>query len=176
MQNKAQQPSSSLQQPRVVITADQRSFKIIFTAGMYPICFKAGMYLIFKPDGSAHDQGRTLRQPNFDKICISRGLRGLSIILLRYAKTLNNIMTFEFLRSQWKWKTLLERTCKRCLIMKKSHIYKWSLDTFISTIIKHLHVWFSVVRVRGSADWCQPGPGPAAGSDGGEGGGVVTRH
>ena len=37
----------------------------------------------------------------------------------------------------------------------------------------HLHVWFSVVRVRGSADCCQPGPGPAAGS---EGGGVVTRH
>ena len=37
----------------------------------------------------------------------------------------------------------------------------------------HLHVWFSVVRVWGSADWCQPGPGPAAGS---EGGGVVTRH
>ena len=23
----------------------------------------------------------------------------------------------------------------------------------------HLHVWFSVVRVRGSADCCQPGPG-----------------
>ena len=39
-----------------------------------------------------------------------------------------------------------------------------------------LHVWFSVVRVRGSADCCQPGPGPAAGSEGGEGGGVVTRH
>ena len=56
MQNKAQQLGSSLQQPRVVITADQRSFKIIFTAGMYPICFKAGMYLIFKPDGSAHDR------------------------------------------------------------------------------------------------------------------------
>jgi len=36
-----------------------------------------------------------------------------------------------------------------------------------------LHVCFSVVRVRGSADCCQPGPGPAAGS---EGGGVVTRH
>ena len=36
-----------------------------------------------------------------------------------------------------------------------------------------LHVWFSVVRVWGSADCCQPGPGPAAGS---EGGGVVTRH
>ena len=40
----------------------------------------------------------------------------------------------------------------------------------------HLHVWFSVVRVRGSADCCQPGPGPAAGSEGGEDGGVVTRH
>ena len=43
----------------------------------------------------------------------------------------------------------------------------------------HLHVWFSVVRVRGSADCCQPGPGPAAGSEGSEGGkdgGVVTRH
>ena len=39
-----------------------------------------------------------------------------------------------------------------------------------------LHVWFSVVRVWGSADCCQPGPGPAAGSEGGEGGGVVTRH
>ena len=37
----------------------------------------------------------------------------------------------------------------------------------------HLHVWFSVVRVRGSADFCQPGPGPAAGS---EGGSVVTQH
>ena len=37
----------------------------------------------------------------------------------------------------------------------------------------HLHVWFSVVRVRGSADCCQPGPGLAACS---EGGGVVTRH
>ena len=37
----------------------------------------------------------------------------------------------------------------------------------------HLHVWFSVIRVRGSADCCQPGPGPAVGS---EGGGVVTRH
>ena len=36
-----------------------------------------------------------------------------------------------------------------------------------------LHVWFSVVRVWGSADCCQPGPGPAVGS---EGGGVVTRH
>ena len=61
--------------------------------------------------------------------------------------------------------------------MKESHIYIGSLDTFISTIIKTLlHVWFSVVRVRGSADCCQPGPGPAAGSEGGEGGGVVTRH
>ena len=37
----------------------------------------------------------------------------------------------------------------------------------------HLHVWFSVVRVWASADCCQSGPGPAAGS---EGGGVVTRH
>ena len=40
----------------------------------------------------------------------------------------------------------------------------------------HLHVWFSVVRVRGSADCCQPGPGPGAGSEGGEGGGVVTQQ
>ena len=39
-----------------------------------------------------------------------------------------------------------------------------------------LHVWFSVVRELGSADCCQPGPGPAAGSEGGEGGGVVTWH
>ena len=42
-----------------------------------------------------------------------------------------------------------------------------------------LHVWFSVVRVWGSADCCQPGPGPAAGGEDGEdgeGGGVVTWH
>ena len=43
--------------------------------------------------------GYNIRQPNFAKICISRGLKGLSIILLRYAKTLNNIMYFGFLRS-----------------------------------------------------------------------------
>ena len=43
--------------------------------------------------------GNNIRIPNFVKICISRGLRGLSIILLRYAKTLNNIMYFGFLRS-----------------------------------------------------------------------------
>ena len=36
-----------------------------------------------------------------------------------------------------------------------------------------LHVWFSVVRMWGSADCCQPAPGPVAG---GEGGSVVTRH
>ena len=39
-----------------------------------------------------------------------------------------------------------------------------------------LHVWFSVVRVWGSADCCQPGPGTAAGGEGSKGGGVVTRH
>ena len=41
----------------------------------------------------------------------------------------------------------------------------------------HLHVWFSVIRVRDSADCCQqPGPGPAVGSKGGESGSVVTQH
>ena len=34
-----------------------------------------------------------------------------------------------------------------------------------------LHVWFSVVRLQGSADCCQSGPGCGL-----EGGGIVTRH
>ena len=37
MQNKAQQLGQLLQQPRVVITADQMSFKIIFIAGMWNV-------------------------------------------------------------------------------------------------------------------------------------------
>ena len=60
--------------------------------------------------------------------------------------------------------------------MKESHIYKGSLDTFISTIIKHIcmsGLVSSECGAGGSADCCQPGPGPAAGI---EGGGVVTRH
>ena len=45
--------------------------------------------------------------------------------------------------------------------MKESHIYKGSLNTFISTIIHHkthLHVWFSVVRVRAALIVASLGP------------------
>ena len=59
---------------------------------------------------------------------------------------------------------------------RKSYLQRILGHLYIYHHKTHLHVWFSVVRVRGSADCCQPGPGPAAGSEGGEGGGVVTRH
>ena len=68
--------------------------------------------------------------------------------------------------------TILEKTCKRCLIMKKNHIYKGSLYTFISTIIKHICM-SGLVSSECAAALIVASLGPGAGC---EGGGVVTRH
>ena len=58
---------------------------------------------------------------------------------------------------------------------RKSYLQRILGHLYIYHHKTHLHVWFSVVRVRGADCW-QPRPSPAAGSEGGEGGGVVTRH
>ena len=58
--------------------------------------------------------------------------------------------------------------------MKQSHIYKGSLDTFISTIIKHICMSGLVSSECGAA-LIVASLGPAAGA-GCEGGGVVTWH
>ena len=58
--------------------------------------------------------------------------------------------------------------------MKESHIYKGSLDTFISTIIKHICM-SGLVSSECWAALIVASLGPAAGA-GCEGGGVVTRH
>ena len=92
-----------------------------------------------------------------------------------FASLRENIKQFYYFRdltSQWKWKTILEKTCKRCLIMKESHIYKGSLDTFISTIIKHICM-SGLVSSECRAALIVASLGPGAGC---EGGGIVTRH
>ena len=67
---------------------------------------------------------------------------------------------------------ILEKTWKRCLIKKESHIYKGSLNTFISTIIKHFCM-SGLVSSECAAALIVASLGPGAGC---EGGGVVTRH
>ena len=67
---------------------------------------------------------------------------------------------------------ILEKTWKRCLIKKESHIYKVSLNTFISTIIKHFCMSGLVSEECGAA-LIVASLGPGAGC---EGGGGVTRH
>ena len=56
--------------------------------------------------------------------------------------------------------------------MKESHIYKGSLNTFISTIIKHICM-SGLVSSECAAALIVASLGPGAGC---EGGGVVTRH
>ena len=87
-------------------------------------------------------------------------------------KNIEEYYVFRLSTIQWKWKTILEKTCKRCLIMKESHIYKGSLDTFISTIIKHFCM-SGLVSSDCRAALIVASLGPGAGC---EGRGGVTRY
>ena len=81
-------------------------------------------------------------------------------------KNIEQYYVFRVSTIQWKWKTILEKTCKRCLIMNESHIHKGSLDTFISTIIKHICMSglvssecgtvLIVASLTGAKNFCQP--------------------